>query len=73
MNLYYLVFAICPIALCIVSLGLCYLFGKAFESASRNTEAINFINSQLLIAAGLVELGSILIIGIFFILFLKIF
>ena len=60
-----LMFASTPISLCVVAVALSMLFSKAFESASRNTESIKFIQSQLLIAASLIELSSILIIGLF--------
>ena len=71
MELFHLVFAFCALSICVVSLALSYLFAKAFESASRNTETIDFIKSQLIIGAGFIESAMIFIIVIFLMLFLK--
>ena len=70
-NLVALIIPVTPIALFGIALAFAYLFGKAFESISRNTESAEVIQRQLLIVTGVIELSVILTVGLTFMVFMK--
>ena len=71
MNLITLIFAVTQLSLGIVAFSLAYLYGKAFESVSRNTEASSFVSGQILLGAGFVEFCALMMIGMFMIVLSK--